>query len=879
MRIFHQLVALFRAVFRSAQVDADLADEMRFHIERETEANIARGMSPEAALRAARMTFGSVGAAEGTARDERPGSSARHVLQDMRVGVRLLRKSPAFGIAGVAIVALGIGAATAIFSVVHGVMLKPLPFPEPERLVSIWLQRQGTRNYPAAADAVELRQLRGVFTDVAFFENQNLNLVGGCPEGGCEPQRLEGASVSTNLFSVLGVSPALGRTFALDEDQPGRSAVVLLSDALWQRRFGRDPAVVGREVRLNGSAHTVVGVMPPDFRYPSAAHEAWVPLVLEPGELTREATDNYYVVARLRPGATLAQARRETAALAERLAAGHRGNEGAGMTVDSMHEDAVREVRPTLLLLLGAVGFLLAIACVNLSTLFAARASARRGEFAVRLALGASRTRLIAQTIAEAAPVLLAGGLLGVGLAEWAVSIFVATAPAGLPRVESIGLSTSVVAFSLVILSLAGLAASVAPAVQAWTSDFTAVTKDGGRSSTSGRGRSVARRAGVAAQVAFALPLLVGAGLLLRSALNVARVDVGFSPEQVTTFKFEVSRSKHSSDQGVADYYARLTDAVRSVPGVATAGLVNRIPLSGNQTNAVQFDNATGAPGELTNVDSRTVTPEYFTTLGIRLIAGRGFTERDAADAPEVVVIDERLARTMWPGESALGKRFRGPAWRGGGWVTVIGVVAHVRTAGLEVDPAPQVYWSYRQWTQDRMVLAVRSATESGALVNPIIQAIRSVDPEQSVYDVRTMTEIVDRSLARRRLTTALMFGFSGVALLVAAVGIYGVVAYGVSQRMREFGIRIALGATRQRMTRLVVWQGASMAIVGSVVGLLLSIAAAGFMRNLVYGVAPMDAASMIGATALLLLVAGVASYVPARRAATVDPAVALRAE
>ena len=881
MRIIHQLVALSRALFRNARVDADLADEMRFHIERETEANIARGMSPDAARRAARLTFGSVDAAQETARDERPGAGVRQILQDLRFGVRLLRKSPAFGIAGIAIVALGIGAATAIFGVVYGVMLKPLAFREPERLVKVWLLRQGARNYPAAADAMELRQLGGVFAELALFENANLNLVGGCPEGGCEPQRLEGASVSPNLFSVLGVSAALGRTFTLEEDQPGRSQVVLLSDALWRGRFGGDRGVIGRQVRLNGSSHTVVGVMPPNFQYPSGTHQAWVPLVLEPGELTREVTDNYHIVARLQPHATLDQARREVAALAERLASVQGVNRGAGMTVDSMLDDAVRDVRPTLVLLLGAVAFLLAIACLNLATLFAARASARKGEFALRLALGASRGRLITQTVAEAAPVLVTGGVLGVALAEWAVSLFVATAPPGLPRAESIGLSAPVILFSLALLALAGLAASLAPALQAWASDFTAVMKNGGRGATSGRGRAVARKVGVAAQIAFALPLLVGASLLIRSALNVARVDVGFRPERVTTLKFEVSRAKYPSDQQVADYYARLTDAVRAVPGVATASLVNRIPLSGGQTNTVHFESSAESTGEPTNVDSRTVTPDYFATLGIRLIEGRGFTEDDDADAPEVAVVDERVARTIWPGQSAVGKRFRGPAWRGdgGGWVTVVGVVGHVRTTGLEVDPVPQVYWSYRQWTQDRMVLAVRSATEAATPVAPIIQAIRSVEPEQSVYDVRTMTEIVDRSLARRRLTTTLMVGFSGLALLVAAVGIYGVVAYGVSQRMREFGIRVALGATRRRMTGLVVWQGASMAIAGSALGLVFAIAAGGLMQNLVYGVAPRDAASLVAATALLMLVAGVASYVPARRAAAVDPAVTLRAE
>ncbi|MFN2567164.1 MAG: ADOP family duplicated permease [Gemmatimonadaceae bacterium] len=874
MRLAHQIVALFRALFRSGRVDADLADEMRFHVERETEANIARGMSPDAARRAARLTFGSIDAAQEQSRDDRPGAGIRQMLQDVRFGLRLLGKSPVFGITGIAIVALGIGAATAIFSVVYGVMLRPLPFPEPKRLVSIWLRRNLARNYPAAADAVELRQLRGVFEDVALFENENLNLVG---DG--EPQRLQGASVSPNLFSVLGVPPALGRTFARDEDQAGRDRVVVLSDALWRGRFGADREVIGRQVRLNGSLHTIVGVMPPDFQYPSSAYQAWVPLVLEPGELTREVTDNYYVVARLQPRATLEQARRETALLAERLAKTYWGNKGPGMTVDSMLDDAVRDVRPTLVVLLGAVSLLLVIACVNLATLFGARATARRGEFAVRLALGASHKRLIAQAVAEAAPVLLAGGLLGVALAKWAVRAFVAAAPPGLPRVESIELSAPVVAFSLTLLVLAGCAASIAPAIQAWASDFTTITKDGGRSSTPGRKRSAARRVGVAAQIAFALPVLVGASLLLRSAINVTRVDPGFTPGRVATLAFEVSRSKHPSDREVADYYARLVEAVRAVPGVANAGLVNRIPLVGGQTNPLRFETATRTAADLTNVETRTVTPEYFATLGIRLIAGRGFTEHDDADAPTVAIVDERVARMIWPGETAVGKRFRGPAWRDTGWVNVIGVVAHVRTSGLEVDPLPQVYWSYRQWAQDRMVLAVRGEIEPTALIAPAIRAIRSVDSEQSVYNVRTMAEIVDRSLARRRLTTLLMAGFSGLALLLAAVGIYGVVAYGVTQRLREFGIRVALGATRREVTRLVVWDGTSMAIAGSAVGLMFAVAAAGVMSNLVYGVAPRDGASIVGATALLMLVAGVASYVPARRAAAVDPAVTLRAE
>lgn len=874
MRIAHQIASLCRALFRSGHVDADLADEMRFHIERETEANIARGMSPNDARRAARLIFGGVDVAHERARDERPGASARLFARDLRFGARLLGKSPVFAITAIAIVALGVGSATAVFSVVYGVMLRPLPFREPQRLVSIWLERHGARNYPTAADAIDLRQLRGVFEDVALFENTNLNLVGYG-----DPQRLAGASVSPNLFSVLGVSAAMGRTFAPDEDRAGRANVVVLSDALWRGQFGSDSAIVGRQIRLNDSLFTVVGVTRPEFTYPSAEHRAWVPLVIDPRELTREQTDNYRVVARLAGGTTLEQARREAAALAIRVAKAQGINDGPGMIVDSMLDDAVRDVRAALTALLGAVAFLVALACVNLSNLFGARARARSGEYAVRLALGASRDRIIAQTLAETAPVLVLGGVLGVGVAWWLVRAFVATAPAGLPRVESIALSAPVVAFSLMVLAITGIVASIGPAVQAWRSDFTTIMKDGGRSATAGRGLSVARRLGLAAQVAFALPLLIGASLLLRSAINVSRVDVGFRPEGVIKLSLEVSRTRHPSDREVGDHYARLVDAVRAVPGVTSAGLVNRIPLAGMQTNPVSFPSAAAAGDKLTNVDTRTVTPDYFATLGIRLLAGRTFTEQDNADAPEVAIVDERIARMMWPGESAIGKRFNEPPWRGGGQVTVVGVVAHVRTHGVEVDPLPQVYWSTRQWTQDRMVLAVRSALEPAALVPPLIKAIRSVDAEQSVYDVRAMTDVVRRSQTQRRLTTALMLGFSGAALLLAAVGIYGVVAYGVAQRMREFGIRVALGATRREVTRFVVWQGTSTAIAGAVVGLVLALAGAGVMSSLVYGVPPRDLVSIVAASMLLVLGAAVASYVPARRAAAVDPAVTLRAE
>ena len=870
MRVLHRIAAWYRGLFRSGPVDDMLADEMRFHIERETLANVERGMPRAMALRAARLSFGSIDAAHEASRDERPGSLLRQAMRDARHGVRLLRKAPLFAATAIMIVALGIGAATAVFTVLYGVMLEPLPFREPQRLVAVWLSRHGARNYPAAADALALRRLGSVFADVAFFEDANLNLVG---DG--EPQRLQGASVSSNLFTTLGVAAAIGRTFATDDDRAGGQRVVVLSDALWRGRFGADRSVIGRQLRINDSVYTVIGVMPSDFQYPAGA-QAWVPLVLDPGELTRTVTDNYRVIARLAPAAPLDRARQEVSALAGRLAAEYHGNKNAGMLVEPMLADTVRDVRPTLLLLLGAVGFLLVVSCLNLSTLFAARASARRGEFAVRLALGASRSRLMVQAIAESLPVLLVGGTIGVAIAAWSVNGLAAAAPAELPRVADLGLSGPTIVCSFALLLITGIGTSLAPAIQAWSSDFTKVTRDGGRGATTGRGRGLARRTAVGAQIAFALPLLAGASLLVRSAIKVMNVDLGFNPAGVTTFKLEVSRSRHPSDMEAADYYARLIGAVRALPGVQVAALVNRIPLAGGQTNSVHFD---GSPDELTNVDSRTVTPAYFETLGIRLLAGRGFTDRDDEDSPPVAIVDDRVARTIWPGESAVGKRLRLRGWRGDDWITVVGVVKHVRTAGVEVDPFTQVYWSYRQWTQDRMVLAVRSPLEPGALIPAVIRTVHSVDAEQSVYEVRSMNQIVSRSLAQRRLTTLLMAGLSGLALLLAAVGLYGTVAFGVTQRLREFGVRIALGATPRGVIRLVVWQGTSTAIVGASAGLLLAVAGAGMMRKLVYGVASRDAVSFAAATVVLMSLAALASYIPARRAAAIDPGLTLRGE
>ena len=876
VRILYRAIAVVRALFRSKRVDADLTDELRFHIEREAETNVARGMTADAARRAARLKVGSVDDALETARDDRPGSSIRQIGRDVRFGARLLAKAPVFGLAGVTIVALGIGAVAAIFSVVYGVMLRPLPFREPERLVSIWTTSSSVdlaRMYPTAADAADWRRSNRTLGDIAIVRTTaNLNLVG---DG--EPERLQGARFSPNLFSVLGVSAQIGRTFAPDENQPGHDQVVLLSDGLWRRRFAADRGIVGRSVQLNGAPYVVIGVMPPDFQYPTRDFQAWVPLVIGPLELTRRETQNYLAVGRLKTGATLSQAQTDLAAIAKRLEAEYpEANRGRGVLVEPMLESAVRDVRPALIALLAASSCLLLIACLNLSNLLGARAASRRGEFAVRLALGASRSRLVAQAIAEVAPLLALGGLLGIGAATVGVRAFVAVSPPNVPRLESIGVNAPVIFASLVILAITGIVSSVGPAFHAWSTDFTTMTKDGGRSSTVGRKHADARRFGVAAQIAFAVPLLVGASLLIRSSLKLAQVDLGFTPEHVATFHLAVPRSKHPSDAQVAEFYDRLLETVHAVPGVTHAGLVNRLPLAGNQTMSIHVETAPGAIVDISSIDSRPATPRYFEALGIALRGGRSFTERDDAAAPPVAIVDDRLARAMWPGQNAVGKRIQR---FDDVWCTVVGVVAHIHANAVDLDPRPQVYWSYRQVTQDRMVLVVRTSGAAAAIVTPVIQAIRSLDPEQPVYDVRTMTAVVDRALVQRRVTTALIVAFGSIALVLSAVGVYGVVAYGVTQRLREFGIRVALGASRSEVTRLVVREGTRMALLGSAVGLGIAAALSGAMSNLVFGVAPRDVASLAVGASVLLLVAAVASYIPARRASGVDPAVTLRAE
>lgn len=878
MRALDRLRALTRSWFRTRRLDEDLSEELRFHLERETQANLGAGMTPEEAHRAARLALGNVEHIKEASRAARPGTLARQAARDVAFGARLLRKAPGFAAAAVVIVALGIGSATAIFSVVYGVVLRPLPYAEPERLVGLWTRAprlRMPRALVAAADHREWAKANHVFEGIALVRPiANFNLVG---QG--EPERLLGARVSPDLFTVLGITPALGRAFNEDEDRGGRENVVLLSHGFWKRRFGGDPGVVGRAVLLSGTPHTVVGVMRPDFQYPGPEFQVWTPLTINPDELSRKETPySYLAVARLRRGVGVPAAQAEMDVIAERLEKAYPGNRDVRFEVARMSEDSVRAVRPALYVLLGAVSCVLLIACLNLANLLGARAATRGREFAVRLALGASRRRLVLQALAEVAPVLLLGGVLGVVGARWAVAAFRPVAPPGLPRVSAIGLNGPVLAFSVAVLALTGVIAGLLPAAQAWQSDL-AATREGNRSVAGGRRQSIARSVLVMGQVALAVPLLVGAGLLARSFAALTRVDPGFRASGVLSAHLAIPRSKYPQDRDVAAFCARLRERVAELPGVASAGMVNRLPLGGvAQIGSIQFENVEASEARLPSADWRTVTPGYFATLGIPLREGRDFTEHDGEDAPPVGIVDERIARALWPGQSALGHRFRIP-FGDLPWVEIVGVVGHVRHDALDVDLRPQVYWPYGQRAQDRMVLVARGRGDVRNLIPAVVQAVRNVDPEQPVYDVRTMEDVVERSLSQRWLSTALLAAFASVSLLLASVGVYGVMAFGVARRVREFGIRVTLGAERADLTRLVLGQGMRLAAAGILAGLGGAAILSRAMASLVYGVGPRDAASFVMSTVVLLAVAALASYLPARRAASVDPAVTLRCD
>jgi putative ABC transport system permease protein len=811
-------------------------------------------------------------------RDARGVTLLTTLAQDLRYGVRLMRRTPGFAAAAILTIALGIGATTAMFSVVYGVLLKPLPYGEPDRLVNYWStapKRGLPRAFVGMANVYDLRARNHVFEDIAALRAvANFNLTG---QG--EPERLNGSRVSANLFPVLRVTPLIGRTFTEDEDEIGHEQVALLGYGLWQRRFGGDPSIVGRAIALNGVPHVVVGVMRRDFAYPTREFEIYTPLTFDPEELVNRMNYSYLAVARLKPGVTVEQAQAEVSTLAAQIEIEHpKENEGIGAAIVPMLDDTVAAVRTPLYVLLAAVGAILLIGCANLANLLLARALGRQRELAVRAALGAARGRLVRQSVTELLPILAVGGALGVLAASWAVDALVPLLPADLPRVENVGLHLPVLAVSAATLAAIAVFAGLWPALEAARGGLAASVADLSRSSTGSPRRARMRDILVVAQIAATLWLVVGASLLARSFAELKQVNPGFSAERVYTLHLAIPRAKYPKDRDVAAFCERIVDRVRALPGVVAAGLVNRLPLAGGaQTGQVEFEGI-DPKSTLGNVDFRTVTPDYFRTLSIPLVTGRGFTDADTEGAQPVAIIDERLAKTVLAGSDPVGRRVRIPV-PNFPWLTVVGVVGHIRHDRVDEDVRPQVYFNYKQRAQDRMALAVRTQGDPSAFGASLVAAIREVDADQPVYDARTLEAVVDRSLAQRWLQAALLAAFATIAVVLASIGVYGVIAYAVGQRSREFGIRLALGARRSEIVGLVLRRGAVLFAGGAAIGLAAAAASARVFGSLLFNVNAFDLVSFGAATAILFAVALAACGLPARRAAGVDPSVALRTE
>ena len=877
MRHFRIWRLRVRALVRGSVLDRDLRDELQAHLDGLISENIAQGDAPDVARDKALRDFGSVVRLTEECRDARRISWFSNALQDFKYGARLLRRAPAFALTAMLTIALGIGATTAMFSVVYSVVLRPLPFGEPHRLVALWSTHPDMalpRGLVGAANARDWRAQNTVFEDIALVRAiGNFNLVG---QG--EPERLQGALISSNLLPLLRVSPVLGRAFNEQEDEIGSNDVVILSHSLWQTRCGGNPTVIGRTITLNGGAMTIVGVMGPDFHYPSRDFQIWRPLTINPDDYKTRSNNSFFAVARLKDGVALARAEAEMEVIATRLAERYPAtNQKTGVIVEPLLDGTVFGVRRPLMVLLAAVGAMLFIGCVNLANLLLTRSLTRRRELAVRAALGAGRARLIAQAITEMLPTLVVSGAFGLLLARWILDLLVPFMPPDMPRVESIAIHLPVLLLSVGLLSAIGLAVGIWPALPVARGRESMPVAELTRATTAAPRHARLRDALVIAEVAMTLALLVTATLLIRSFAAAKGINPGFAAERVLTMHLAIARSKYGSDDGVAAYCRWILERVQRLPEVEAAGMVNRLPLAGGtQIGGIEFEGA--AVPAVSSTDWRVVTPDYFRTLSIPLLSGRTFANADDSKGPLVGIIDERLARLAWPNQSAIGRRFRG-SYRDAPWITIVGVVGHIRHESLESDTRPQVYWNYLQRGQDRMALVAKTRGEPWALAPSIAAVIRSIDPEQPVYDVRPLADVIDRSLARRWLQTSLLTVFAGLALLLASIGVYGVIAYGVGQRVREFGIRLALGARRRDIVAMVLGRGARTTAIGIVLGLIAAGVTSRAVSTLLFGVTPLDTASFIAAISALVVISMVACFIPARRASRIDPTSSLRCE
>jgi predicted permease len=865
--------------------EEELEEEIQSHLQMAIRDRMERGESAEEAELAARREFGNVGLIKETTRGMWGWAEARLLFDDMRYGLRMLRKTPGWTTVMCAVLALGIGLTTAIFSLTYGILLRALPYHDPERIVALYLTNTvaAAAGFPRfnvnAVNWIEWREQSRLFEDIALARvATNFNLTGDGP-----PERVLGARASWNLPRTLGVQPLLGRAFT-EEETLRDAKIVVLSHGFWDRRFARDPAVVGRKILLNDESFEVIGVMPPEFRYPTRDFDLLAPLFIQPDEIRTWGHFYYRAVGRLKPGVSARQAQAEMSAITERLAEQRPRGPGAGKDgawVESLLDSYVGQFRTTLYILLASVGCLLLICLINLGGLLIVRANARTREFAVRAALGASAARLRRQTLAETLPLSSAGAVSGALLAWILLNVLVKRLPPQLPGLETIGLHAPALAFALAISVLVTLIAGMLPARLASRARLAETMRQDSRTVAGG---GAIRNALVAAQIAVTLALVFAGGLLTASLVAVMQVNPGFSPQNALTINLPTSRAKYTTEPQVADYYHRLAARVKTIPGVIEAGVASRLPFSGGYPSGpVVFE---GKPDGTANGEFCSVTPGYFSAMGIPLIRGRDFSEHDKEGAAPVAIIDEQLARKVFGNEDPLGKRIRFAVITDRTpWIEIVGVVGHIRSVSLETDPRLQVYWpkaqlrSETQRTLESGTLVVRTVGRPESFTSAVVEQIQRENPDQPVYDVRSMQDRLDQSLQSRNVMTGMVALFGVSALLLACLGLYGVVSYGAGLRLREFAIRAALGAQANDIRRIVLTHALRLWIFGSVIGLVLAWMAGRAVKTQLYGVGSADAVTLAIAPALLLVTSLLAGLGPARRAGRVDPAVTLRSE